>query len=657
MQSAQRLQQGDAVGAKKGLLKVVKKLPTSAAAWYNLGLSHQHLNEHQKAVTAYRKTVDLKSDFIDGWINLGMSHKELGNLEQAEKAAQKALNKDPNHPRALNLMGTLHAERRQLAEAKEAFERALAVMPDFDDARYNLANAYSETGDDEQAMATLQPLLECDPGSKRNQILQAQILLNMGELKESSFIVLELQKQHPDDPDVWHLGISYREEIRDHFGVIELAQQLLNQRPNDANVWNSLGSAYFQLDGIAKAKSCYEKAIKLDPSHAQYENNLGLSCSSTGDKVSAESHYRRAIELNPEYTEAYRNIVAMKRFSSLDDADIVEMQRLWQKPDLDEFTKTKLAFALGKVYDDLGLYNDAFAAYELGNDLKFKDTKMDLGKYFSHMELFPQVFNHPPDKVVNKDTRIKPIFILGMPRSGTTLVEQIVARHPDVYGCGELPCIERSITRLEKKAEPQRAYPADFWDVPVDSFETEVEEYMLWVERLHDIDVKHITDKMPFNFVHVWLIKAMFPDAPIIHCRRHPLDVITSNYFQLYGTDISFTYNLEALTRYYVRYFRLMEHWNQIFGDQITTMQYETLVQDSESETRRLIGATGLEWDDACLDQKKSGTAVRTASIWQVRQGIYTSSKERWRNYEKQLQPAIEILVEEKILGEAFEYK
>ncbi len=653
MQSAQLLQQGDAVAAKKGLLKVVKKLPKSAAAWYNLGLSHQYLNEHQKAVSAYRKTVDLKSDFVDGWINLGLSYKELGNLEQAERAAQKALDKDVNHPRALNLMGTLEAEHRRPKQAQEYFRRALEAMPDFDDARYNLANAYSETGDDALAIEMLKPLLEHDPHSKRNRILQAQMLLNMEKMQESASIVLELEKQFQGDPDVWQLGITYREEIRDHFGVIELAQKLLRLRPNDANVWNSLGSAYFQLDGIAKAKSCYEKAIELDPTHAQYENNLGLTCSSTGDKLSAESHYRRALELNPEFAEAYRNIVAMKRFSSLDDDDVLAMRKIWEKPDLDEFNKTKLAFALGKVYDDLGMYEQAFDVYQIGNDLKYRDTKMDLDKYFSHMERFPDVFDNRPINVADIETGIKPIFILGMPRSGTTLVEQIISRHPKVFGCGELPCIERSITRLEKKSDPQRVYPNDFWTVQAEKFETEAEEYETWVRKLHDIDTRYITDKMPFNFVHVWLIKAMFPQAPIVHCRRHPLDVITSNYFQLYGTDISFTYNLEALTRYYVRYYRLMEHWNRIFDDEITTVQYEILVQDTEIQTRRLIGATGLPWDDACLDQQKSGTAVRTASIWQVRQGIYTSSKERWRNYEKQLKLAIDILVAENILEES----
>ncbi len=284
-------------------------------------------------------------------------------------------------------MGTLNAERRLMAEAKASFERALAVMPDFDDARYNLANAYSETGDDEQAIATLQPLLESDPESKRRifRILQAQTLINMDRMEEATAIVLDLEREYPDDEDVWHLGIAYREEIRDHFGVVELAQKLLKIRPKDAGIWNSLGSAYFQLDGIVKAKSCYEKAIKLDSTHAQYENNLGLTYSSTGDKENAETRYRRAIELSPGYGEAYRNIVAMKRFKLLDDPDVVEMRKLWVKPDLDEFTRIKLAFALGKVYDDLGMYNEAFDTYQLGNDLKFKDSKMDLGKYFLHI--------------------------------------------------------------------------------------------------------------------------------------------------------------------------------------------------------------------------------------------------------------------------------
>ena len=272
-------------------------------------------------------------------------------------------------------------------------------------------------------------------------------------------------------------------------------------------------------------------------------------------------------------------------------------------------------------------------------------------QYFAHMERFMTVFDRPPEATAMVETGIKPIFILGMPRSGTTLVEQIVSRHPLVFGCGELPCIERAIGRVEKRSQPQRAYPDDFWGVPESSFSTEAREYESWVRRLHSISTPYITDKMPFNFVHIWLIKAMFPEAPIVHCQRHPLDVITSNYFQLYGPDISFVYELEALTTYYVRYFRLMEHWARVFGPAITPIRYEDLIQDPGAQTRSLITAIALPWDDACLDPNRSDTAVRTASIWQVRQGIYSSSKERWRNYEKHLTPAIDMLVKENILN------
>jgi len=619
-------------------------------------LSHQHLDEHHKAIIAYKKTVRFQSDFIDAWVNLGLSYKSMSQTEQAEQAGRSALAIDQNHPRALNLIGTLEAERDHYEQAKECFERALASQPDNIDARFNLANLHLAKGDNRLALEFATRLFEQQPEQKDYRRLHAQILVNLDERQRAAPYVRELEKQYPDDIDIQNLGLSYRELIRDHFGAIEIAEKLLEKRPQDASVWSSLGNAYFQLDSIDKSKSCYEKAIELDSTSAEYENNLGLTFASTGDKKNAEFHYRRAIDMNPGYTEVYRNIVAMKRFSSIDDPDVAEMKKLWNKNDLSDFIRTKLAFALGKVYDDLAMYDEAFETYRLGNDLKFKDSKTELDTYFAHIDRIPIIFDRPPVNLVRQETRIKPIFILGMPRSGTTLVEQIISRHPSVYGCGELPCIERSIARMEKKADPQRIYPDDFWGIPKDIFAAEVTEYVDWVERLHDIKTPFITDKMPFNLMHVWLIKAMFPDAPIVHCRRHPLDVITSNYFQLYATDISFVYNLEKLANYYIRYYRLMEHWIRVFGGEITTIQYETLVQDPETETRGLIDAIGLPWDDACLDQKRSDTAVRTASIWQVRQGIYTHSRERWRNYEKQLNPAIDILVREKILNESLAY-
>ena len=348
--------------------------------------------------------------------------------------------------------------------------------------------------------------------------------------------------------------------------------------------------------------------------------------------------------MEPLHAETLLNVTAMKRFESVDDPDAQQIISVWEKSELDDSTRIMISFALGKIYDDCGRYDDAFQVYKVGNDLKFKESRIDLVAWFNHIDRIPKTLNSPPMMTSQCSYSPQPIFILGMPRSGTTLVEQIISRNSQVHGCGELPCIEQAIRRLENKPNAMRVYPDDFRQVSQSEFETEAREYLSWVKRLHDIRSEYLTDKMPFNFAHIWLIKAMFPDSVIVHCQRHPLDVIVSNYFQVYGSDVSFVYNLESLTQYYIRYHQLMTRWKVLFGDGIYNVVYEDMVADTENQTRLLIDAANLPWEDHCQDQKRSGTAVRTASIWQVRQGIYTRSKERWRNYQAHLRPCIAML-------------
>ena len=650
--ATKRLQQGDALAAKQGLLKVVKKVPDSAVAWYNLGLSHQHLGEHERAITAYAKAVKIKPDFIDSWINLAVAYKATGDLQQAKDAAERSAILDPNHPRTNNLLGTLAAEHDDQESALEFFEESLKVAPDFDDARFNLATLYYRIGQDEKALEVGESLFRTRPDNKEYMQLYARILIAMGRHEEVSLVIEQLQGLYPDDETTLRLELAFREAIQDQFGRLDVTENLLRQFPNDADVWNSRGVAYLQLDSVEKAKSCCEKAIALDPERAGFESNLGLAFSSLGDKQNAEHHYRRALQLDQEYAEAYRNFTMLKRFSSIDDPDAQKIRTLLDKEGLAEPSLIELSFALGKIYDDCGEYEMAFTAYKRGNDLKFKAASVNLEHYFAHMNRIAEVFDRPPTETADAEIGLRPIFVLGMPRSGTTLVEQIISRHPYVFGCGELPCIDSTITRLEKASDPMRVYPDDFLDVPLKEINKEVVAYGTWVNRLHHIETEYITDKMPFNFIHIWLIKSMFPKAPVVHCRRHPLDTIVSNYFQFFSSDISYAYDLEALANYYVHYHRLMEHWSEMFGQAITEIRYEDLIQDSAAQTRYLIEAIGLPWNETCLDPKRSDTAVRTASVWQVRQDIYTQSKERWRNYETHLAPVIEILTKEGILQE-----
>ena len=525
--SVTRLQAGDIIHAKKGFIQLTRKLPDSAVVWYNLGLCHQHLGQHDKAITAYLKSLRIKPNQIDGWVNIGISYLELNQMEKAEEAILKSLELNPSHARGLNTLGTIQARQEKLDDARTSFNKSIASQPDNADAKINLAN-------------------------------------------------------------------------------LEMKQ--------------------------------------------------GLIYSSLGDK-SAELFYRKSISLDPLHGEAYRHLTAMKRFQSIDDPDAQQIISIWKHTALDNSTRISTAFALGKIYDDCGRYDDAFKVYKVGNNLKFKESRMNLEAWFDHIDRIPKVLNSPP-QITAKPAGLtpQPIFILGMPRSGTTLVEQIVTRHSRVYGCGELTCIERTINRMEKgcgRAHSLRVYPDDFRLVNRAELETGVREYLSCAKQLHDIKSDYLTDKNPFNFLHIWLIKAMFPDSAIVHCQRHPLDVIISNYFQLFGSDVSFVYDLESLSRYYIRYHRLMIEWKDIFGDQIYNVVYEDLVSDIENQTRQLIGAVNLSWEDNCLDQNRSDTAVGTASIWQVRQGIYTRSRERWKNYQTHLQQCIAILVQAGILDSA----
>ena len=233
------------------------------------------------------------------------------------------------------------------------------------------------------------------------------------------------------------MNLVLKEHIRDHFGVISIAKKLLKQLPEDAEIWNALGGAYFQLDSIKKSKKCYEKAISLSPDHPQYENNVGLTFSSLGDKENAERHFRRSIELEPQHAEAYRNIATMRRFRSMADPDAKKIESLWKQKKVDDPSVIEASFALGKVYDDCGLYDQAFKVYKRGNDLKFRDSSIDLETFFAHIGRVSSIFEQPPIKTSKNKFHPNPIFILGMPRSGTTLVEQIISRHKEVQGCGE----------------------------------------------------------------------------------------------------------------------------------------------------------------------------------------------------------------------------
>ena len=508
-------------------------------------------------------------------------------MERAEQAILESLELNPSHARGLNTLGTIQARQDKPDDARISFYKSIASQPDNRDARFNLANLELKKGNYSEALSMVESCLASCPDDREALIVKVNILIDQKDYKPASPLVAALEADAPDDEPVMRLGLAYREAIRDEFGAIAMAQKLLKQFPKEGKLWNSLAMPYFKLGGVKKSRMYCEKAVALDSQNPELANNLGLIHSSLGDQENAEIFYRKALQLDPLHADTLRNITDMKRFESIDDPDAQQIISIWEKSKLDNSTRAVISFALGKIYDDCGRYDDAFKVYKVGNDLKFKELRMDFVAWFNHIDRIPKVLNSPP-LITNQCNYLpQPIFILGMPRSGTTLVEQIISRHSRVHGCGELPCIEQAIRRLGKN-RMQCVYPDDFWHVRQSEFEIEAREYLSWVKRLHDIKSDYLTDKMPFNFPHVWLIKAMFPDSAIVNCQRHPLDVILSNYFQLYGSDVGFLYDLESLAKYYIQYHRLMIEWKAIFGDQIYNVVYEDLVADVETRPASL---------------------------------------------------------------------
>ncbi len=649
--AATRLQQGDVVNARRILEKVSRMASNSAAVWYNLALAGQHLGYHSKAIHEYEKSLRIAPDQVDAWVNIGLSYKHLKNTDSAQSAGRKALTLAPDHPRALNLLGSLLAESGDSTAALDYFHQSLKSEPDNPDTQQNLtslAHALRAEGDPERALAALDPLLNRPGLTRDQQALHAHILLDLRRFDEAESLIQELKSRYPDEESVWFLEMVFNEWNKEPFAVIDLAKRILERKPGDANVWDTLGRIYFELNSIDEAQACHQKAIDLDPENSVYHHHLGSVHAALGDRERAEENFRTAIGLDGKDIEAYRNLTTMRTFSSLEDPDVQSLQALWEREDYNEEARGRLAFALGKVYDDCGLYDRAFEFYEVGNRIKSAEiarSGFDFDQYFGHIRRIAEVFDRPP--TVTSDVipgSPRPIFVLGMSRSGTTLVEQILSRHPDVTGRGELPCIERVISRLEKGNGAIQIYPDDFPRLDQADFDRETREYLHWVTRLRELETGHFTDKMPFNFVHIWLIKALFPTAAIILCNRHPLDVILSNYFQWFGSDINYVYDLKILARFYLCFHHMMQHWQRIFPGEIHIVQYENLIADKDNQVRELIKRAGLDWSQDCLDFSRSDTAVRTASVWQVRQGIYTSSKARWRNYERCLAPAIEVL-------------
>jgi tetratricopeptide (TPR) repeat protein len=398
-----------------------------------------------------------------------------------------------------------------------------------------------------------------------------------------------------------------------------------------------MGVLHSEMHQPDKAREMYERALAHDPEYVPALFNQAGLAEEAGERERAIELYRRILSRNPRHWDSLARLAHARRVTSADAELIDSLKRAIDDTADERPAREGLYFALGKALDDLGNYAEAFAAYRAANELgALRNPPYDRRAFEQAFDGLIEVFD--TDRIRNAATAsaARPIFICGMFRSGSTLVEQILASHPQVTSGGEVDLLPWLIAG---KLAP---YPQRIRNASRAELEQLGGEYVSRLRELYP-ETTNVTDKRPDNFLHLGLIRILFPAARIVHTTRHPLDNCLSIYFQQFGGNLSYATDLENTAHYYRQHERLMAHWMGRFGESICTVDYDELVRAPEPVLRKLLAFLGLEWDDRCLNFQETPTLVKTASVWQVRENLHTASSGRWRNY----QPFVEPLMRE----------
>jgi len=525
------------------------------------------------------------------------------NFEEAISGYEKVLKHSPNLPEALNFYAMALYSLGRTEEALKQLHKAITVKPDYADAFNNFGNILHESGDWDGAF-------------------------------EAYKRVIEIRAESPDA--YYNLAIIFLE--RDYFEkAAEAAKRAVFFRPDYPEAYAAWGTALFRLQDAEGAEEAFNKALELNPNNDECFRKLGDLAMAVGKLDKAAELHRRAIEINPGQVGSYRCLAELSLGGEESAKALQQLENLAKKGGSDRGISSA-NFALGAIKDKIGDHEGAFENYLTANSYKRKVLDVNVDETLSRFARTPSILT--PEYISGQRNQANldgPIFIVGMPRSGTTLTEQIVSSHSQVTPKGELPYLPQ----IALGFDAPKSFPENVRGLEPAVFKRMAEFYL---EKAEASPTPYFSDKLPANFQFIGLIHMMFPEAPIIHCLRDPLDTCISCFTKNFAHGQSFSYDLADLGRYYRAYRELMIYWEKALPGRILTLRYEETVADLEDQAKRLLDYCRLPWEDRVLEFYKSDRPVWTASAGQVQKPIYTKSVQRWRRYEKFLGPLIEAL-------------
>jgi tetratricopeptide (TPR) repeat protein len=662
------LDRGDPAAAERQVGALLKVYPGAGILWKILGVAL--MRQRRDAVHALRRATELLPLDGEAHGNLGAALHDLGQWPQALVSLRRALEIQPHNVEALvDAADALRALGRP-AEAVPLYQRALALNPVLAEARNDLGNAFLELGRNDDALAAYRLALQVRPGDARILCNVANAQRRRGQREEAAASYRQALASNPRYVEALNSLGDVLSELGARREAMSLYARAVELEPSRAESYYNLANALFDLRKLEEAAAAYTQVLARQPRHARAHLSLGVvrraqrrhadaeaSClaalavdpgyvealsllgelrADTGRFAEAEELFQRAIAIDPDFSFAFSGIATHRKMTRDDAAWLAGAQALLAKePPLEH--EISLNYALGKYFDDVGQYDDAFGHYRRANELtKRRVPGYDGAKLTRGVDDIIRSFDAPFVHRCGADATGSelPVFIVGMPRSGTSLTEQILASHPAVTGAGEVAFWDAAFAAYRRAdaggagAEAEAALLAEM--------------ARSYLERLAHGggESLRVVDKMPANFWYAGLIHAAFPRARFIHMRRHPIDTCLSIYFQNFFNMDPYANDLHSLAHYYGEYVRIADHWRTVLpAHTLLEVPYEGLIEDQEGWTRRMLEFLGLPWDSKCLDFHETERVVITASKWQVRQRIHASSTGRWRNYEKFVGP------------------
>ena len=636
--AADLLQKGEFNLAEQQLSEILKKYPDDPNALRLSGVSSLEQNKPEVALIPLQKAVKVAPEFRQAHENLALVWTKLGDLNKAEISLKKSLEIDPSNFTNWKSLGDVLSDQGKEKEADKAYKNAIST-----DKKYlDLQKAMSQVqkGNLGEAEKIYRSILSDDPNNVDALRLLALLASRTGAIDQAINMLENCVKIASDYALAWeNLAKLYRQ--KDDPDSLQKAANCFSKatelRPDWAEGWAGLGTMQTRSSQHEEGIISYKKSIELKTNQPRVHLSLGHVYKTTGNQEECINSYKDAINYDENFGEAYWSLANLKTYK-FNTREIDQMEKRVDLPEVPEREKVHFLFSLGKAFEDAGNYDKSFNYYKKGNDLNRGRTTYDpkaIEALSDRLKLFftKDKFEEYKSSGCNSGA---PIFIVGLPRSGSTLVEQILASHSKVEGTMELPNIMNIARKLGNSSKDRTAYP-EIIETLQDSDLTLLGQAFVNETEFLRTGKPHFIDKMPNNFSHIGLLKLILPNAKVIDARRNPMDTCFSCYKQLFARGQAFTYDLSEIARYYVNYVSLMDHWNKVLPGYVFKIQHEALLQDQEGITRDLLEFCELDFESSTLEFYKTERAVKTASSEQVRQPINTKGLNQWKNFESHL--------------------